>query len=73
MLWRLFHWLFGWEYVQFDYGFSKVTRRVQHDGDGKPYASVWGEMVYLHRHRYGKIAPLTCPGAKIGIPQEMLP
>jgi hypothetical protein len=62
-MWEIFHKVFGWHYIQFEYGYSTVQRRVR-ELNGKRYVKCYGEVFVLmpdgslvgHHHKY---TPLT--------------
>jgi hypothetical protein len=58
-MWRLWHYLFGWHYVAFHWGFGRITVcRVRQSPNGHQYIMWWGEMHLLHE-RWRKFTPLT--------------
>jgi hypothetical protein len=46
-MWRLFHRLFGWDYIRISFIYGNVIRRIQYTPNGKAYVSLYGEMELL--------------------------
>lgn len=63
MMYKLFHKLFGWDYVLIKYGFDWYQRRVRFDAYGEPYVIVYGDMCALASNR---IVYLTRTAEKLG-------
>jgi hypothetical protein len=57
-MYRIFHFLFGWQYAAVEYGSDWVTRRIRWDGDGRAYVHVWDEHIFLNDQEQWH--PLTC-------------
>lgn len=70
MMWRLWHRLFGWHYASVQYAYDDNICRVFSDGDGRPYARVYGEHVDL-KSTNRKWTPLTFPRVAITEAPEM--
>jgi hypothetical protein len=63
VMWKLWNWLFGWDYVHIGIGGTFFIRPICFDGDNIPYVSLAGEHIILsetEREWY----PLTCPRSK---------
>lgn len=41
-MWRLWHKLFGWQYVIYDFGFDSSIRRVRTSPTGVQYIKMYG-------------------------------
>lgn len=65
MLWRLWHWLFGWDYIVWTGpGFIAVSR-VFNDGDGRTYYWVSRSACLTHEITAAKdVIWLTCKPSK---------
>lgn len=59
MWWRLMHFIFGSDYVYLKSDWSYYVRRVQYTHNGRPYASVMGEYIWLDDPGRYSIVPLT--------------
>ena len=71
-MWRLWHRIFGWNYVLVEFGHSLSLARVEVDGDGRPYAQVCG--------RYFDLAtcdrewvPLTFSRSSVHVKNNVVP
>lgn len=48
---KLFHFLFGWDYILFHYGFGEHIKRVRVAPNGLEYVQIGMDMHYLSRYR----------------------
>lgn len=64
-MWRLWHRLFGWHYVSIKFGYDHYIRRVQTDGDGRPYVWLCYTHVDLKSKPPSEWHPLTFPRAAV--------
>ena len=58
-MWRLWHKLFGWDYIQWKLGTHGI-RRIRVVPNGLVYFMCLGEIINLAEPRYHKIMYLTC-------------
>jgi hypothetical protein len=63
-MWQLFHALFGWHYIQFEFGFENTVRRVKTSPTGEKYVSCYGNNFFLNKdgsfqNRASGYRPLT--------------
>lgn len=58
-MWKLKHWLFGWDYVKIRYAFDYHVRRIRTSYNGVHYCNWWGDILYLTDNFRDKIW-LTC-------------
>ena len=61
---KLMHWLFGFHYIAFQFGFDDIIRRVKTFPNGQRYAVAYWRIYYLRpdgtfENRGGKYRPLT--------------
>ena len=61
-MWRITNFLFGWDYVGFDFGGSFTIRRVRTDANGKKYAVAYDTYIDIINER--QVVPLTKGAAK---------
>ena len=59
MMWKLFHWLLGWDFVCIEFGGNDCVRRVKYTATGRPYANCYGHFIWLDRKQKRNIIPLT--------------
>lgn len=60
-MWRLWHRLFGWHYASVSFGYDWYIRRVQTDGDGRPYIRTFDRHIDLKEPGHYQWRPLTFP------------
>ena len=58
-MWRLWHKLFGWDYIQWDLGTHGI-RRIRVAPNGLVYFMCLGKIINLAEPGYHKIMYLTC-------------
>lgn len=46
-MWKLWHFLFGWDYVMFPMGFSLPIRRIRRTPNGKEYVLWYGNIYFV--------------------------
>jgi hypothetical protein len=64
-MWRLWHKLFGWDYIQWKLGLgTHSVRRIRVAPNGFVYFMCLGEIISLAEPGYYKITYLTCPKDK---------
>lgn len=51
-MYKLFHRLFGWDYVGFKFGYNTTVRRVQTAPNGEPYVICCGKFIRLNEPRH---------------------
>lgn len=49
-MWRLFHKLFGWDYVRVEFGFDYHIRRIKKTPNGVEYVNLYGMKFLSERH-----------------------
>lgn len=61
MFYKLFHKLFGTDYVAVEYGGSHFTRRVKHLPNGDPYIYLFGKIRRLRKDNKTEYDEQTIP------------
>lgn len=65
-MWRIWHKLFGWDYVIIEMMSRGIVRRIRYDGDGRSYVLIAGAPVHLAANECEggyAITALTCTSA----------
>lgn len=59
-MWKLWHHLFGWDFIHLENSATEIVRRVRHTAHGRPYTVYFGEhLVWLDRPNGWTVSALT--------------
>ena len=46
-MWKIWHKLFGWDYIVFSYGIADIVKRIRVTSNGKEYVKVTSDMFFI--------------------------